>query len=248
MMYAKGFYDGMRAEGETDIINLCRCAWAGSQRYGAAVWSGDIDSRFEELRIQVRAGLNMGLSGIPWWTTDSGGFFHGNPDDPKFRELLVRWFQYGAFCPLFRLHGFRIPNTRVPTLQGGPNEVWSYGEEVYGILKEFLFLRERLRPYIMEQMRTASANGAPPMRPLFFDFPRDAASYQVEDQFMFGPDLLVAPVTFEGARGRKVYLPTGISWKDAWTGKVYPGGQTIHADAPLEKIPLFLRGEASLPI
>jgi alpha-D-xyloside xylohydrolase len=248
MMYAKGFYDGMRAEGETDIINLCRCAWAGSQRYGAAVWSGDIDSTFEELRIQVRAGLNMGLSGIPWWTTDIGGFFHGNPDDPKFRELLVRWFQYGAFCPLFRLHGFRIPNTRVPTLQGGPNEVWSYGEEVYGILKEFLFLRERLRPYIMEQMRTASANGAPPMRPLFFDFPRDAASYQVEDQFMFGPDLLVAPVTFEGARGREVYLPAGTSWKDAWTGKVYPGRQTIYADAPLEKIPLFLRGEASLPI
>ena len=248
MMYAKGFYDGMRAEGETEIINLCRCAWAGSQRYGAAIWSGDIDSTFEELRIQVRAGLNMGLSGIPWWTTDIGGFFGGHPEDPTFRELLVRWFQFGAFCPLFRLHGFREPTTWIPTLQGGPNEVWSYGEEVYAILKEFLFLRERLRPYIMEQMRTASEKGAPPMRPLFFDFPKDSASYNIEDQFMFGPDLLVAPVIFEGARTREVYLPAGTTWKDAWTGQVYLGGQTLTAAAPLEKLPLYLRGEAELPI
>ena len=248
MMYAKGFYDGERTEGETDIINLCRCAWAGSQRYGAAVWSGDIDSTFEELRIQVRAGLNIGLSGIPWWTTDIGGFFYGDPDDPKYRELLVRWFQYGAFCPLFRLHGFRMPFTWVPTLQGGPNEVWSYGEEAYGILKEFLFLRERLRPYIMQQMRTASEKGTPPMRPLFFDFPKDLASYTVEDQFMFGPDLMVAPVLYEDTRAREVYLPAGSSWKDAWTGQVYQGGQTLTADAPLDKLPLYLRGDAQLPI
>jgi alpha-D-xyloside xylohydrolase len=248
MMYARGFYDGMRAAGETEIINLCRCAWAGSQRYGAAAWSGDIDSTFEELRVQVRAGLSMGLSGIPWWTTDIGGFFGGKPDDPAFRELLVRWFQYGAFCPLFRLHGYREPTTRIPTLQGGPNEVWSYGEEVYGILKEYLFLRERLRPYIMEQMRAASEKGAPPMRPLFFDFPGDGASYAVEDQFMFGPDLLVAPVLLEGARARDVYLPAGTTWKDAWSGQIYPGGQTITADAPLKMLPLYLRGEAELPI
>ena len=248
LMYAKGFYDGEKAEGEQNIINLVRCAWAGSQRYGAAIWSGDIDSTFEELRIQVRAGLNIGLSGIPWWTTDIGGFFYGDPDDPKYRELLVRWFQYGAFCPLFRLHGFRMPFTWTPTLQGGPNEVWSYGEEAYGILKKFLFLRERLRPYIMDQMRAASEKGTPPMRPLFFDFPTDPASYTIEDQFMFGPDLLVAPVIFEGMRSREVYLPAGSDWKDAWAGQVYPGGQTITADAPLDKLPLYQRGDSELPI
>ncbi len=248
MMYAKGFYDGMRSAGETEIVNLCRCAWAGSQRYGVAMWSGDIASTFEELRIQVPAGLNTGLSGIPWWTTDIGGFFDGDPEDPSFRELLVRWFQYGAFCPVFRLHGFRLPANEAPVWHGGPNEVWSYGEEVYSILKEFLFLRERLRPYIMEQARAASEKGIPPMRPMFFDFPKDEESYQVEDQFLFGPDLLVAPVLYEGARARQVYLPAGTIWKDVWTGEVFQGGQTIVAEAPLERLPLYLRGEKVLPI
>ncbi len=249
LMYARAFYDGMRAEGETEIVNLCRCAWAGSQRYAAAVWSGDIEATFEELRVQVRAGLNMGLSGIPWWTTDIGGFYGGDPGDAAYREVFLRWFQYGAFCPLFRLHGFREPMTRLPILMGGPNEVWSYGEEAYGILKDFLFLRERLRPYIMVQMRAASAKGTPPMRPLFYDFPNDDAAYAVDDEFMFGPDLLVAPVLSAGVRQRAVYLPAGTTWKDAWTGQTYAtGGQTIRADAPLERIPLFLRGEAKLPI
>jgi alpha-D-xyloside xylohydrolase len=241
LMFAKGFYDGMRAEGETEIINLVRCAWVGSQRYGAAVWSGDIDTTFEELRVQVRAGLNMGLSGIPWWTTDIGGFFGGNHEDPYFRELLVRWFQFGAFCPLFRSHGFREPRVRIPTLHGGPNEVWSFGEKVYGILKEYLFLRERLRPYIMEQMRIASKVGAPPMRPLFFNFPNDLASYNVEDQFMFGPDLLIAPITEEGAVSRNVYLPAGADWVEAWSKREYKGGQDHQAEAPLERIPVYWR-------
>jgi alpha-D-xyloside xylohydrolase len=248
MLYAQGFYEGMQAEGETDIINLCRCAWAGSQRFGAAIWSGDIDSTFEELAIQVRAGLNMGLSGIPWWTTDIGGFFDGNPDEPYFRELIVRWFQYGVFCPLFRLHGFREPSTWEPTLMGADNEVWSFGEEAYEIIRELLFLRERLRPYIMEQMDLAHQKGVPPMRPLFFDYPDDIGSATVEDEFMFGPDLLVAPVTVEGMRQREVYLPDGTNWRDAWTGEMYTGGKVICADAPLHKIPLFLRGNSKLPI
>ncbi|HEX6032995.1 MAG TPA: hypothetical protein VFY83_01130, partial [Anaerolineales bacterium] len=125
---------------------------------------------------------------------------------------------------------------------------WSYGEDVYNILEEFLFLRERLRPYIMEQARAASEKGSPPMRPLFFDFPKDEGSYKVEDQFMFGPDLLVAPVLHEGARSRQVYLPAGTTWKDAWTDEIFPGGQTITADAPLKRLPLYLRGEKVLPI
>ena len=248
LMHARGFYEGMRSEGEEEIVALCRSAWAGSQRYGAAVWSGDIMSTFESLRAQVRAGLNIGLSGIPWWTTDIGGFFGGDPAVPSFRELIVRWFQYGVFCPLFRLHGYRAPALTFPVPEGGPNEVWSFGDEAYAIIRELLFLRERLRPYIMEQMRLAHEKGVPPMRPLFFDFPQDEMSWAVEDQFMFGPDLLVAPVLYEGMRSRRVYLPAGTSWTDAWTGKASDGGQWIEAAAPLERVPLYLRGGAQLPI
>jgi alpha-D-xyloside xylohydrolase len=247
LMHARGFYEGMRAEGEEEIITLCRSAWAGSQRYAAAVWSGDIQSTFEALQSQVRAGLNIGLSGIPWWTTDIGGFFGGDVSTPYFRELIVRWFQYGTFCPLFRLHGFRMPNVEFLD-SGGPNEVWSFGEQAYGIIRELLFLRERLRPYIMTQMRLAHEKGIPPMRPLFFDFPEDEESWAVEDQFMFGPDLLVAPVLHEGARSREVYLPAGTTWTDAWMDEVLEGGQSITADAPLDRIPLYLREGKRLPI
>lgn len=248
LLHERGFYEGMRAEGEAEIVTLCRSAWAGSQRYGVVLWSGDIYSTFEVLQAQVRAGLNAALSGIPWWTTDIGGFFNGDPASPYFRELIVRWFQYGAFCPIFRLHGFREPADRSAIYSGGPNEVWSFGDEAYGIIKELMFLRERLRPYVMAQMRLAHERGIPPMRPLFFDFPQDAECYKVEDAFMFGPDLLVAPVLHEGARRRQVYLPAGTHWTDAWTDRKLDGGQWITADAPLDRIPLYLRGDARLPI
>ncbi len=248
MMHARGFYEGMQAEGEKEILLLCRAAWAGSQRYGAAIWTGDIDSTFEVLQAQVRAGLNMALSGIPWWCTDIGGFYGGDPDTPYFRELIVRWFQFGAFCPLFRLHGWREPAVRDPIPSGGPNEVWSFGDEAYAILSDYLFLRERLRGYIATQMRLAHEKGVPPMRPLFFDFPHDATSFNIDDQFMFGPDLLVAPVLHQGERRRSVYLPGGTSWTEAWTDRILDGGQTTTADAPLARIPLYLRGQARLPI
>ena len=240
MLHERGFYEGMRAEGEEEIISLCRSVWAGSQRYGAALWSGDIASTFEALQAQVRAGLNAGLSGIPWWTTDIGGFHGGDITTPYFRELIVRWFQYGVFCPLFRLHGFRLPNEEMLD-SGGDNEVWSFGDEAYHIITELMFLRERLRPYIMEQMQLAHEKGTPPMRALFFDFPEDETSWSIDDQFMFGPDILVAPVLYEGARSREVYLPKGTSWTDAWTNQVFEGGQNISADAPLEKIPIYLK-------
>lgn len=248
----QALFEGMKSAGETEIISLGRAGFAGSQRFGAAIWSGDIHSTWEDLQQQVRAGLNIGLSGIPWWTTDIGGFFGGEIDTPYFQELIVRWFQYGAFCPLFRLHGWRNsslthPETCDPT-RGGPNEVWSFGDRAYGIIKEVLFLRERLRPYLMKQMKLASAKGTPPMRPLFFDFPADAAAPAVDDQFMFGPDLLVAPVLHPGTTSRKVYLPAGATWTDAWTGKEFQGGQTVKAAAPLEKIPLYLRDGRRLPI
>jgi alpha-D-xyloside xylohydrolase len=250
MLHARGFYEGMRAEGETEILSLCRSAWAGSQRYGALVWSGDIDSTFEDLRRQIPAGLNIGLSGIPWWTTDIGGFKNGEITAPSFRELIVRWFQFGVFCPVFRLHGIRQPGTLIGAEQtGAANEVWSFGAESYGIIRQLLFLRERLRPYVMEQMRVAHETGLPPMRPLFMDFPADPASWEVEDQFLLGSDILVAPVVTEGARERRVYLPAGpggTTWQDAWTGAEHQGGGWITAPAPLDTIPVYLRAGGRL--
>jgi alpha-D-xyloside xylohydrolase len=250
LLHERGFAEHMRAEGEESILNLCRSAWAGSQRYGTVVWSGDIDSTFEALQAQVRAGLNMGLSGIPWWTTDIGGFHGGDPESPAFRELIIRWFQYGAFCPIFRLHGHRRTNSTDDTSMfiGGPNEAWSFGDEAYAIITELLFLRERLRPYILEQMRLAHERGIPPMRPLFFDFPGDEQAIGIDDQFLFGPDLLVAPVLHAGERQRAVYLPDGTTWRDAWTGQSLGGGQRVSADAPLERIPLYVRGQTDLPL
>jgi alpha-D-xyloside xylohydrolase len=170
--------------------------------------------------------LNIGLSGIPWWTTDIGGFYGGDPDSPAFRELLIRWFQYSTFCPLFRLHGYRLPTPEASTMisTGGPNEAWSYGDEAYTIIKDLLFLRERLRPYILEQMHLAHEKGIPPMRPLFFDFPRDETCASIDDQFLFGPDLLVAPALTEGVRTHEVYLPAGTTWTDAWSRQTFEGG------------------------
>jgi len=252
--YAKTFYDGMRSSGENEIVNLIRCAWIGSQRFGVVVWSGDIPSTFESLRNQIKAGLNISLCGIPWWTTDIGGFVGGDPEDPKFRELIVRWFQFGVFCPIFRLHGNRNPLPKDPDkcdayeLTGGPNEVWSFGEEAYEIIKDLLWLRERIKPYILEQMKIASERGTPVMRPLFFDFPHDEITYTIEDEYMFGPDILVAPVVYEGARSRRVYLPKGAKWTDVNDGKVYKGGQWIECAAPLDVIPVFLKDNAAIPI
>ncbi|CQR57435.1 glycoside hydrolase family 31 protein [Paenibacillus riograndensis] len=255
MKYSQTFYDGMVAEGQENIINLVRTAWAGSQRYGALVWSGDIHSSFKVLGIQVRAGLNMAVAGIPWWTTDIGGFHGGNPADASFRELMVRWFQYGAFSPVFRLHGDRSPFVPPTGTRGGgvcgsgsDNEVWSYGEEAYAIFKEFMQMRERLKPYIRGLMEAAHEKGTPPMRPLFYDFPQDPAAWDIEDQYMFGPDLLVAPVLGEGERARKVYLPSGSEWTHVYTGTAYAGGQAIRIDAPLTQIPLFVRDGAVLPV
>jgi alpha-D-xyloside xylohydrolase len=247
--HARAFYEGNKAEGRPDTVTLARSAWSGSQKYGAALWSGDVPATFASLRAQIRAGLNVAVSGLPWWTTDIGGWRGGDPDDPGYRELFVRWFQFGAFCPLFRLHGFREPTMPFGLDQtGGPNEVWSFGAQAYDCLTEMMFLRERLRPYIMAQMVAAHEAGMPPMRPLFVDFPADQRAWEVDDEFMLGPDLLVAPVAEYLARSRDVYLPAGSRWTDAWTGAATAGGAQLTVEAPLNRIPLFLRDEASLPI
>jgi len=257
--HASGFYDGMRSEGEDEILLLCRSAWVGYQRYGAAVWSGDINTTFDSLAGQVRAGVSIGIAGIPWWTTDIGGFHGGHPDSPEYRELIIRWFQFGVFCPLFRLHGHRDPRgsasgstarpyTLGPHGWGGNNEVWSFGDEAYGIITDLLFLRERLRPYVMAQMAEASATGVHPMRALFMEYPDDQRVWEVEDQFLFGSDILVAPVTEYGARSREVYLPAGTRWRYAWTGDLFEGGQTYTMAAPLDRIPVLVPESSRLSL
>ncbi len=265
LFHARAFHEGLQAIGESEGMLLCRSAWAGSQRHGCLLWSGDIQSGFASFRDQIRGGLNAGLSGIGWWTTDIGGFYGGNGSSPEFRELLVRWFQWAVFCPVFRLHGFRVPNDMAPealtpaqpygkpmalvfTETGGDNEVWSWGEAVYEILKTYLFMRERLRPYAMEQMRSYSETGTPPLRPLFLEFPDDPEAWKVEDQHLFGPSLLVAPVLDYLARTRSVYLPAGARWTDVWAGRIYEGGQRVEVDAPLDRIPVFSRDDVQLPL
>ena len=255
--YAKGFYEGLKAEGEQEVMSLVRCAWAGSQKYGVLTWSGDIQSSFRAMREQLQAGLNMSVAGIPWWTSDIGGFLGGDIRDADFRELLVRWFAWACFCPVFRMHGERSPwyereeefinNVRQLT-SGQDNEVWSFGEENYEILKKFLFVRENLRDYIRQCMKDASQTGAPVMRPVFFDFPADEKAWRVEDAYMFGPDLLVAPVLESGTTERTVYLPAGCTWTDAYTKKVYDGGQTVTVPAPMDIIPVFIREGKSYKI
>lgn len=251
--YARMAYEGMEKEGQENILNLLRCAWAGSQKYGALVWSGDIDSSFRSLRSQFAAGLNMGIAGIPWWTTDIGGFHGGNINDPAFKECLTRWFQFGAFSPVFRLHGDREPHKKPLTGVGGgampsgaDNEVWTYGEEVYEICKKYLFLREKMRPYILDVMKEAHEKGAPAMRTLFWNFPEDKKSWEVSDEFCLGGDILVAPVLYENQRSREVYLPAGVNWRDLNSGKILEGGNTYTVDAPIDTIPVFIR-EGKLP-
>ncbi|WP_114764507.1 glycoside hydrolase family 31 protein [Vibrio rhodolitus] len=244
--HEKAFYDGMRAAGQEQVLNLCRSAWAGSQKYGAAVWSGDVPSTFQALKNHIPAGLNMIMSGIPWWSHDIGGFHSGNIDDPKFRELMVRWFQFGAFSPIFRLHGFRLSNSMVShgVTGGAENEIWSFGEQAQTILTDYIQLREKFRPYIHQHMELTATTGKPLMRPLFMDFPQDETTYESALSYMFGPDYLVSPVSDYQAREWSVYLPQGTTWRNAWTEEVFEGGQTVQVAAPLEQVPLFVKGDA----
>lgn len=246
--FSQTFYEGMTQAGQENVVNLVRCAWAGSQRYGALVWSGDVHSTFADFRKQICAGLHMGICGIPWWTTDIGGFALGDPSSEAFRELLVRWFQWGTFCPVMRLHGDRLPQTQIIGSDGQPavptgadNEVWSYGESVYEILVKYMGYREEMRDYTRSLMQEAHEKGTPVMRTMFYEFPEDEKCWEVKEQYMYGPRLLVAPVAYENMRKRSVYLPKGAVWKDLNSGNTHEGGQVITVPAPLEVIPLFER-------
>lgn len=241
----KKFYEKMKENGIKLPLNLCRSAWAGSQRYGMAVWSGDVPSSFGSLRRNIKAGLNMAMSGIPWWTTDIGGFYGGHLDDPEFGELVIRWFQYCAFLPILRLHGARqVSGGENMMRTGADNEIWSYGKKSFEIFKKYILLREKFRPYIKAQLDACAKTEAAFVRPLLYDFPNDTAAWEIDDQYMFGSDYMVAPVDAYRQVKRNVYFPKGERWTCAWTGKTFAAGTTAEVSAPIDIIPVFVRGGA----
>ena len=247
-MFSRAFYEPMAAEKGIEAVNLLRCGWAGSQKYGNVIWSGDVPSTFESFREQLQAGLNIGLAGIPWWTTDIGGFMTDDVNDPAFRELLIRWYQFAVYSAVLRMHGDRGPYN-IPPLDerergggylhtGQPNELWSYGEENYRIMRKYYDVRIAMHDYIRDLYREAHETGAPLIRTMFFEFPEDAKCWELQDQYMFGSRYLVAPVLELHQRERQVYLPEG-RWKDLNSGEITEGGRTITAPAPIDVIPVY---------
>ena len=233
-------YQGQRATTEDKrVVILSRSAYAGQQRTGSIAWSGDISANWETLRRQIPAGLSFGMSGFPYWTTDIGGFFR--PADqytsPEYHELLIRWFQFGAFCPIFRIHGYQ-----------SETEMWKYGPEVERILRQYDGLRYRLLPYIYSSAWGVTHHGETLMRGLPFAYPQDKSVRQISDEFLFGDALLIGPVTEPHASTRGVVLPAGDDWVDFWTGRTYRGGQAITADAPLDKMPILVKEGSIVPM
>ncbi|KAA2240031.1 DUF5110 domain-containing protein [Chitinophaga agrisoli] len=246
---ASGIYEGQRqANPDQRVFILTRSAYAGIQRYAAATWSGDIAARFDELARQIPAGINFSLSGLPWWTTDIGGFYvEDKYDQPapqgaaqkEWRELNTRWFQYGAFCPLFRSHG-QFPYREMFNI--APDNSPEYKSMLY-----YDQLRYRLMPYIYSIAGATYHKGYTVMRGLVMDFGADTAVRNIKDQYMFGPALLVNPVYTYEARSRNLYLPANTGWYDLYTGAYTAGGQTISANAPLERMPLYVKEGSILP-
>lgn len=267
LQHAQGMYEGQRSEtDEKRVVNLTRSGYPGQARYGTVTWSGDITAKWETLQKQIPAGLNFTYTGSPRWTCDIGGFFVGrhkerwfwDGDYPEgceskaYRELYARWFQVAAFLPIFRAHGTDTPR-----------EVWRFGkpgEVVYDTLVNFIRLRYRLLPYIYSLAAWETHRGYTMLRGLAFDFRHDPLVYDIADQFMFGPALMVCPVLqpmYYGPDGqplenykyeRVVYLPSGGSWYNFWTGRKYAGGQQLHTSAPLEILPIFVREGSILPM
>jgi alpha-glucosidase (family GH31 glycosyl hydrolase) len=238
------FYDRLRhqafAEGEAAdrpdarVFLFCRSGAAGMQRFGASCWSGDINNDFATLEAQIPLGLNTGLSGVPYWGTDVGGFFHPVAETG---ELYARWFQLGAFSPVFRSHGW-VWREHVP---------WAYGAEVEAICRAYAELRYRLLPYTYTLAWQAHTSGLPLMRPLVLNYPDDPRVWALGHEFLWGDDLLVAPVTREGATAWPVYLPAG-AWYDFWTGARHDGPRGITVAAPLDRLPLHVRAGAIIPL
>ena len=256
------YTEPVRRIGELPPLVLTRGVWAGGARHGTVLWSSDIESNFETLAAMVPQGVHASMSGIPWWTTDVGGYgcnYNQPNDSPYMRELIVRWYQFGLFCPIFRTHGCRQghgePDTGYPACKPkqascGFNEVWSYGPDVQDVLERYVKLRAtRLLPYIKELASNVTSTGVPTMRPLAYEFPLDSGAADVNDQYMLGPLLLVAPVVVQNATKREVYFPCeggkagATKWRSYWDDKVVIdcGGGMKSVDAPLETIPVYER-------
>lgn len=257
LFHTAAFYNGMRKDMSQRALILARDAYPGAQHNGAIFWSSDISPTWDVLKRQVPTGINFVASGMPYWSTDIGGWqdlpYAHTPERPvlidpsdaraevghydDYPELYVRWFEYGAFQPNFRTHGTRPQN-----------EVWSYGKQAEPILEKFLRLRYQLMPYIYSLGWNVHQTGAPFMRGLFMDFGNDPRVADIGDEYMFGPALLVAPVTDQGMTSREVYLPAGTDWYNFWTNQRVHGGQTLQVSAPIDQIPLFVRAGSILPL
>ncbi len=257
LFHTAAVYDGMRRDMKERALILARSSYLGAQRNGTIFWSSDIAPTWDVLKRQVPTGINFVASGMPYWSTDIGGWqflpgYHKperpvliDPSDARaevghyddYPELYVRWFEYGAFQPNFRTHGSRPEN-----------EVWSYGKQAEPILEKFLRLRYELMPYIYSLGWSAHETGAPFMRGLFMDFGDDPKVADIGDEYMFGPALLVAPVTEQGMTSREVYLPAGTDWYNFWTNERVHGGQRITVTAPIDEIPVFVRAGSILPL
>lgn len=247
LMAAKAIYEGQRKkEPDKRVFILTRSAYAGQQKYSAATWSGDIAARWEDLRAQIPAGLNFSLSGIPYWSMDIGGFAverrYEKPNEKdldEWRELNTRWFQFGTFCPIFRVHG-----------QFPYREMFNIAPEnhpAYQAMLAYDRLRYRLMSYIYSLAGMVTLNGYTMMRALVMDFANDPNVLNIGDEFMFGPALLINPVTEYKARCRKVYLPAGTGWYEFRTGRHFNGGQTVDANAPYSDIPIFVKEGSIIP-
>ncbi len=240
LMHTAGVYEGQRA-GSSDkrVFILTRSAYAGQQRNAAVTWSGDIQPTWPVFGAQIPAGINFSISGIPYWNTDIGGFFSADPGDPAYDELFTRWFEYGAFCPMFRVHGETVNNVG--------KEMWEFPRATEEILIQYDQLRYHLLPYIYSVAWMVTSEGYSMMRGLIMDFRQDPNVYNVGDQYMFGPALMVNPVTQAGATNWSVYLPSDTAWYDFWTGQRYSGGQTNVTAAPIDRMPVYVRAGSIIP-
>ncbi|MDR2004677.1 MAG: DUF5110 domain-containing protein [Prevotella sp.] len=247
---AMAIYDGQRSVKPNDrVFLLTRSGFAGTQRYSTATWSGDIGTRWEDMKAQISAGLNFAMSGIPYWTMDIGGFCvekryevakEGSEDLKEWRELNTRWFQFGAFCPLFRSHG------QYPT-----REIYNLAPESHPAYKSMVYytkLRYQMMPYIYSLAGMTYFNDYTIMRALVMDFGRDINTHNISDQYMFGPDIMVCPVYNYKATSRNAYFPTNTNWYDFESNKHIAGGQTLNISAPYERIPLYVKEGAILPM
>ncbi len=266
----QGIFDNWRvAYPDKRVLILTRSAFAGQQRNAAITWSGDINASYDVLRRQISAGLNFSVSGIPYWTSDIGGFFITGHDkgygpgrypngchDPAYKELYVRWFQFGTFCPIFRSHGTQTPR-----------EIWHFGDIGdwgYDAMTRFLNLRYRLMPYIYSEAWKVTSQGSTMMRPLAMDFPDDKKVYNIDNEYLFGPSILVCPVTEEQyfpldtilnkprsldvPVSVELYLPKGRDWFDFWTGETLEGGETITRETPIDILPLYIPAGSIIPM